>query len=172
MWHKYITSLYKLSVWSKMQSFSVQGRRNTKLCGDPQQFKSRNICIIPTESTLQKGLALHKLFNGLKNIYQMFWWHQSFCWATDAPVLHLWWHLPGFQTNSSDSPLVQHLLTSCWPVWLLCSFDPRTCVQALLSLVFRNESILTYALSNKRDIILDIACEKMKNTNPTDTNVN
>ena len=42
-------------------------------------------------------------------------------------------------TDSSDSSLVQHLLTSWWPAWSLSCFDPHTCIQALLGLESRIE---------------------------------
>ena len=51
-----------------------------------------------------------------------------FCGATDTPVFDFWWHLPWvskggsvgcmfchlYAMDSSDSPLVQHLLSSWW----------------------------------------------------------
>ena len=63
-----------------------------------------------------------------------------FCGATDTPVLDFWWRLPWVSKPrwtrlhaflpacySSDSPLVQHLLTSWQPAWQPSHFDPRTC---------------------------------------------
>ena len=59
--------------------------------------------------------------------------HQFFCGTTDTPFLDFWWHLPWVSKpgldpltcilhclhamESSDSPLVWHLLTSWWPGW-------------------------------------------------------
>ena len=80
---------------------------------------------------------------------------QSFLWATDTPVLGFWWCLPGplgFKASvvplacvlyhlcameSSDSPLVQHLLTCWWSAWQLSHSDPHTCEQALVGLESR-----------------------------------
>ena len=63
-----------------------------------------------------------------------------FCGATDTPVLDFWLRLPwGSKPGwthlhaflpvrySSDSPLMQHLLTSWLPAWQLGHFDPHTC---------------------------------------------
>ena len=65
-----------------------------------------------------------------------------FCGATGISVLDFWWWLPWFQSqggsltcmlcylhamNSSDSPLLWHLLTSWQSALQLSLFDPHTC---------------------------------------------
>ena len=62
-----------------------------------------------------------------------------FCGATDTHILNFWWHLPWVSKqgespwfvlhhlhamDSSDSPLVQHLLTSWQPAWQPSCFNP------------------------------------------------
>ena len=88
--------------------------------------------------------------NFLKNSFGE---HGSFLWG---PLIPLFWIsgdiCPGFHTQcgsvdplacllchshateSSDSPLVQHLLISWQPVWLPNSSHPHTCKQALVGL--------------------------------------
>ena len=83
-------------------------------------------------------------------------WRTSVYFA--GPLIPLFWIpgdiFPGFKarvdaractpchlhaTDSSDSPLVWHLLTSQWLVWQLSHFDPHTCVQALVGLESRTD---------------------------------
>ena len=56
-----------------------------------------------------------------------------FCGATDTPVLGFWWQGHLHTTDSSDSPVVQHLLTS-WRPWRSRHFDTRPCEQTLAGL--------------------------------------
>ena len=75
-----------------------------------------------------------------------------FCWATDTPVLDLWWRFLSLKacvhplacmlhclckTESSDSSLVQHLLISWWPAWQSRRSHPRISEQALVGLWVR-----------------------------------
>ena len=54
--------------------------------------------------------------------------YHSFLWVTDTPPLDIWRSLPSCKAkvDSSDFPLVQHLLVSSWPALQLSLFDPRT----------------------------------------------
>ena len=83
-----------------------------------------------------------------------------FCGATDTPVLDFWWHLLGFKARVSrlihirqwytcyafpDSPLLWHLLTSWWPVWLPSYSLPHICEQALVGLETRTYRAATHS---------------------------
>ena len=80
-------------------------------------------------------------------VFFMFGGHKSFCGATDTPVSDFWCRLSWLSMqgcvlchlhvmDSSDSPLVQHLLTFWWSAWQLSHFYPHTGIQALVGLDF------------------------------------